>query len=93
VGQLQHFLDADSGMPQHFHRRPRPERRRFLMGEVPPFGRGQVDGVDAAGLTLAAALQFLTPGGKPAAGNNSSGGVDAFLGIRAVLLDGPQQRR
>jgi hypothetical protein len=61
-------------MPQYFYRRPRPERRRFLVGEVPPFGRGQVDGVDAARLALAAALEFLTAGGEPTAGNSASGG-------------------
>ncbi|GGW15420.1 hypothetical protein GCM10010264_63340 [Streptomyces globisporus] len=31
VGELQHLLDPDAGVPQHLHRRPGPERRLLLV--------------------------------------------------------------
>jgi hypothetical protein len=89
--QLQHLLDTDPGVPQHFHRRPRPEGGRLLVGEVPPFACVQADGVDPAGLTLTGTLEFLACS-EPGPGRSGRGGGDAFFGVLAVLLDGPQQR-
>ena len=48
VGQLEQFLAADAGQPQHLDRGERPERLVVLVGQVAALARGDVLGPDVA---------------------------------------------
>ncbi len=92
VGEFQHLLDADAGVPQDVHGGPRPERGLLLVGEVAPLARGHLGDVDAASLTGLATLEFLPGGGEYVPGHGAAGGSDALLGVFALLPDGAQER-
>jgi hypothetical protein len=93
VGELQHLLDADAGVPQDFHRGPRPERRFLLVGEVAPFARGHLGDVDAARLARTTTAELLPGGGEHVLCRGVAGGSDALCRVLALLLDGSQKRR
>jgi len=87
VRELQHLLDADAGVPQHFHRRPGPESRLLLVGEVPPLPGGFLGGVDAMDLPGPAALKLLPDNEEPFSGWRRASRGDAVLGVLALLVD------
>ena len=71
---LGQFLDADAGMAQHFHRRPRPERTMLREGEVAALAGAGVLGPDlAAGVRAATTVRRRV----------SSSTVNSVTGLRA----------
>ncbi len=91
VGEFQHLLDPDAGVPQDFHRGPGPERRLLLVGQVSPPAGGHVGGVDAAGLSGPAALELLPGDEEPSTGRRRASRADAGLGVLALPVDGAKQ--
>jgi hypothetical protein len=94
VAELDQFLDADAGGPEHFDDRPGPERVAFFGGEVAPFAGAAVLSPDVDAAVLGGrAGQGLPGSGEGIARPGVAGGVQQGLGMAVVPGGGLGQDR